>query len=123
MAFHCGPHGILEEFKEHVVEVGGDVDHVNGLGGVGGIDFLDLQVRGSHVILVTQELSHVVGIFHHIRHAAVGINAANVFGVGWVGAAIKDEGVLVNEHADRDAAEVEAVQKYWMFWLETGSSP
>lgn len=27
------PH--LEEFKEHVVEVGGDVDHVNGLGGVG----------------------------------------------------------------------------------------
>lgn len=29
--------------------------------------------------------------FHHIRHAAVGIDAANVFGVGWVGAAVKDE--------------------------------
>lgn len=30
--------------------------------------------------------------FHHIRDAAVGVNAANVLGVGWVGAAIKDEG-------------------------------
>ena len=27
------------------------------------IDFLDLQVRGSHVILVTQELSHVIGVW------------------------------------------------------------
>lgn len=30
--------------------------------------------------------------FHHIRHVAIGVNAANVFGVSRVGTSIKDEG-------------------------------
>lgn len=30
--------------------------------------------------------------FHHLGDVAVGVNAADVFGVGWVGAAVKDQG-------------------------------
>lgn len=29
--------------------------------------------------------------FDHLRDVAVGVNAPDVFGVGWVGAAVKDE--------------------------------
>lgn len=42
-----GQPSYLEEFKEHVVEVGGDVDHVNGLGGIGSCGNPD-QGRESH---------------------------------------------------------------------------
>ena len=58
MELHGGPHAVLEDLEEHVVEMGGDVGELDVLGaGIGRVLDAEIQLRRVHVHLVAQELS------------------------------------------------------------------
>ena len=106
VALHDGTQGVLQGLEEHVRQVAGDVHEAD----VVVAYELDLWGVEEAVVVLTHEACVFDGFLGEFADVGLGADDADVVGVG-ARALVGEGDVLADEHADADAAHVEAVEE------------
>jgi len=107
--FHHGPHGILEQLEEDVVQMRRNVNDLDRRVRFLIVVLVDVEFGRGQVVLIAQIFGVLESVSYQRLDVAVGIDAADFAVV--VGVAAEQQSVLVDEHADADTGHVEAIEE------------
>ena len=106
MSFDHSTQRVLERLEQHMRQVARDVHEAD----VVVTDELDLRGVEQAVVVLAHEASVLDGLLSELTHVGLGADDADVVGVR-ARALVGEGDVLADEHADADAAHVEAVEE------------